>query len=62
MVRFHLSPPQIANYKQAVQGKRRKNCEIVRVYIEQFLRKFDTVMRSLELQRKHIEKYIDEIR
>ena len=62
MVRFHLSPPQIANYKQAVQGKRRKNCEIVRVYIEQFLRKFDTVMYRLEFARKHIEKYIDEIR
>jgi len=39
-----------------------KNCEIVRAYIEQFRKKFNTVMRSLELQRKHIEKYIDEIR
>ena len=50
------------NYKQVVQGKRLKKCEIVRVYIEQFWKKFNAVMRSLELQRKHIEKYIDEIR
>ena len=52
----------IWNYKQAVQGKRLKNCEIVLVYIEQFWKKFNVVMRSLKLQRKHIEKYIDEIR
>ena len=52
----------IWNYKQVVQGKRLKNCEIVLVYIEQFWKKFNEVIRSLELQRKHIEKYIDEIR
>ena len=27
---------RIWNYKQAVQGKRLKNCEIVHMYIEQF--------------------------
>ena len=27
---------KIWNYKQVVQGKRLKNCEIVHVYIEQF--------------------------
>ena len=53
---------KIWNYKQVVQGKRLKNCEIVHVYIEQFWKKFNAVIRSLELQRKHIEKYIDEIR
>ena len=53
---------KVVNYNRTVQGKRRKNCEIVPVYIEQFLRKFDTVMRRLEFVRKHIEKYIDEIR
>ena len=30
------------------------------MYIEQIMTKFDTVIGSLELQRKHIEKYIDE--
>ena len=57
-----FEPTTIWNYKQAVQGKRLKNCEIVRLYIEQFWKKFDKVMRRLELQRKHIEKYIDEKR
>ena len=68
MVRFHLSPPQnlmyisfgFWNYKQVVQGKRGRICEIVLMYIEQIMTKFDTAIRSLELQRKHIEKYIDE--
>ena len=55
-----FEPTTIWNYKQAVQGKWLKNCEIVRLYIEQFWKKFDKVMRRLELQRKHIEKYIDE--
>ena len=52
----------IWNYKQVVQGKRGKIFEIVRVYIEKILTKFDTAIRSLELPRKYIEKYIDEIR
>ena len=48
------------NYKQVVQGKRGRICEIVLMYIEQIMTKFDTAIRSLEFQRKHIEKYIDE--
>ena len=43
-----------------MQEKRERICEIVLAYIEQIITKFDTVIRSLELQRKHIEKYIDE--
>ena len=71
MVRFHLSPPQLIynqhtyyvwNYKRVVQEKRGKIFEIVRWYIEKILTKFDTAIRSLELQSKYIEKYIDEIR
>ena len=53
---------QIWNYKRVVQEKQGKIFEIVRWYIEKILTKFDTAIRSLELQRKHIEKYIDEIR
>ena len=30
------------------------------MYIEQIMTKFDKAIRSLEFQRKHIEKYIDE--
>ena len=43
-----------------MQGKRERICEIVLMYIEQIMTKFDKTIRSLELQRKHIEKYIDE--
>ena len=50
----------IWDYKRVVQEKWLKNCEIVLVYIEQIMTKFDEVIRSLESQRKHIEKYIDE--
>ena len=45
-----------------MQEKQGEIFEIVRWYIEKILTKFDTAMRSLELQSKHIEKYIDEIR
>ena len=57
MVRFHLSPPkdyqkkedsQLAQDKRVVQGKRRKIDEIVRLYIEEILLKFDTAIRSLD--------------
>ena len=50
----------IWNYKQVVQGKQGRICEIVLMYIEQIMTKFDTAIRSLEFQKKHIEKYIDE--
>ena len=50
----------IWNYKQVVQGKQGRICEIVLMYIKQIMTKFDTAIRSLESQRKHIEKYIDE--
>ena len=50
----------IWDYKRVVQGKWLKNCEIVLVHIERFWKKLDEVIRSLESQRKHIEKYIDE--
>ena len=52
----------IENYKQVVQGKRGRIFEIILVYIEKIMTKFDTAIRSLESQKKHIEKYIDEIR
>ena len=52
----------IGNYKQVVQGKRGRIFEIILVYIEKIMTKFDTAIRSLEFSRKHIEKYIDEIR
>ena len=45
-----------------MQGKQRRIFEIIHVYIEKIMTKFDTVIRSLEFSRKHIEKYIDEIR
>ena len=32
------------------------------MYIEKIMTKFDTAIRSLKFSRKHIEKYIDEIR
>ena len=50
----------IWDYKRVEQGKWLKNCEIVLVHIERFWKKLDAVIRSLESQRKHIEKYIDE--
>ena len=50
----------IGNYKQVVQGKRGRIFEIILVYIEKIMTKFDTAIRSLEFSRKHIEKYIDE--
>ena len=50
---------QIWNYKREEQGRWGRICEIVRVYIEQIMTKSDAVIRSLEFQRKHIEKYID---
>ena len=52
----------IENYKRVVQEKRRRIFEIILEYIEKIMTKFDTEIRSLELSRKHIEKYIDEIR
>ena len=52
----------VGNYKQVVQGKRGRIFEIILVYIEKIMTKFDTAIRSLEFSRKHIEKYIDEIR
>ena len=52
----------IGNYKQVVQGKQGRIFEIVLVYIKKIMTKFDTAIRSLEFSRKHIEKYIDEIR
>ena len=52
----------IGNYKQVVQGKQGKIFEIILVYIEKIMTKFDTAIRSLGFSRKHIEKYIDEIR
>ena len=50
----------IENYKQVVQGKQGRIFQIILVYIEKIMTKFDTAIRSLESQRKHIEKYIDE--
>ena len=38
------------------------NEEIIRLYIDEIVKKSDELERSLFLQRKHIEKYIDEIR
>ena len=52
----------IGNYKRVVQGKQGRIFEIILVYIEKIMTKFDIAMRSLEFSRKHIEKYIDEIR
>ena len=52
----------IGNYKQVVQGKRERIFEIILMYIEKIITRFDTAIRSLEFSRKHIEKYIDEIR
>ena len=45
-----------------MQEKRGRIFEIILEYIEKIMTKFDTEIRSLELSRKHIEKYIDEIR
>ena len=45
-----------------MQGKQGRIFEIILVYIEKIMTKFDIAMRSLEFSRKHIEKYIDEIR
>ena len=42
----------IWNYKQVVQGKQGRICEIVLMYIEQIMTKFDTAIRSLEFQKK----------
>ena len=52
----------IGNYKQVEQGKQGRIFEIILVYIEKIMTKFDTAIRSLGFSRKHIEKYIDEIR
>ena len=42
-----------------MQGKRRKIDEIIRLYIEEILLKFDKAIRSLAEAKKHIEKYIE---
>ena len=52
----------IGNYKRVVQGKQGIIFEIILMYIEKIMTKLDTAIRSLEFSRKHIEKYIDEIR
>ena len=52
----------IENYKRVMQEKRRRIFEIILEYIEKIMTKFDTAIRSFKLSRKHIEKYIDEIR
>ena len=52
----------IGNYKQVVQRKQGRIFDIILVYIEEIMTKFDTAIWSLEFSRKHIEKYIDEIR
>ena len=57
-----FEPTKIENYKRVVQGKRGRIFEIILEHIEKIKTKFDTAIRSLELSRKHIEKYIDEIR
>ena len=43
-----------------MQGKRGRIFEIILMYIEKIMTKFDTAIRSLKFSRKHIEKYIDE--
>ena len=51
---------KIWDYKRLVQGKRGKICEIILNVYRKISTKFNTVIGSLESQRKHIEKYIDE--
>ena len=43
-----------------MQGKQGIIWEIKHLYIEQIMTKFDIAIQSLEFERKHIEKYIDE--
>ena len=38
----------MAQYKRVVQGKQSKIDEIIRLYIEEILLKFDTAIRSLD--------------
>ena len=45
----------IWNYKQVVQGKQGRICEIVLMYIEQIMTKFDTAIRSLEFQKSTLK-------
>ena len=47
-----MKPILIAQYKRAERGKRRKIDEIIRVYIEEILLKFDKAMRSLDEARR----------
>ena len=49
----------IAYYKQVMQGRRGRICEIIHMYIKQIMTKYDTAVRSLQYARKYIEKYID---
>ena len=43
---------RMAQDKRVVQGKRRKIDEIIRLYIEEILLKFDTAIRSLAEARE----------
>ena len=45
---------------QVVQGISNNFFEIIRLYIEKKLWRYDEAIRSKKIQRKHIEKYIEE--
>ena len=45
---------------QVVQGIANNFFEIIRLYIEKKLWRYDEAIRSKKIQRKHIEKYIEE--